>query len=103
MPVKQISKTLRICGICEICGIILKNRDTQNMTSSSKQDNLDLLLDEETDNNFSNTQDGAQKDVPRAPLPALQAITRSNLANLNLVQLLALLQNSIQNQPNINP
>ena len=42
------------------------------MTSSSKQDNLDLLLDEETDNNFSNTQDGAQKDVPRAPLPALQ-------------------------------
>ena len=73
------------------------------MTSSSKQDNLDLLLDEETDNNFSNTQDGAQKDVPRAPLPALQAITRSNFANLNLVQLLALLQNSIQNQPNINP
>ena len=50
------------------------------MTSSSKQDNLDLLLDEETDNNFSNTQDGAQKDVSRAPLPALQPITRSNLA-----------------------
>ena len=34
------------------------------MTSSSEQDNLDLLLDEETNNNCSNTQDGALKDVP---------------------------------------
>ena len=39
------------------------------MTSSSEQDNLDLLLDEETDNNCSNTQDGAQKDVPQPSLP----------------------------------
>ena len=61
------------------------------MTSSSEQDNLDLLLDEETDNNCSNTQDGAQKDVPRAPLPPLQPVTLSNLTNLNLTQLLALL------------
>ena len=56
-----------------------------------------------TDNNCSNTQDGAQKDVPLVPLPALQPVTPSNLTNLNLTQLLALLQNSIQNQPNIDP
>ena len=83
--------------------IILKNLDTQNMTSSSEQDNLDLLLDEETDSNCSNTQDGAQKDAHRANLPSLQSVTPSNLTNLNLTQLLALLQNSIQNQPNIDP
>ena len=40
------------------------------MTSNSEQDNLNLLLDEETDNNCSNTQDGAQKDVPQAPYPS---------------------------------
>ena len=73
------------------------------MTSSSEQDNLDLLFDEEIDNNYSNTQDGAQKDVARAPLPHLQPVTPSNLTNLNLTQLLALLRNSIQNQPNIDP
>ena len=56
-----------------------------------------------TDNNCSNTQDGAQKDVPLVPLPALQPVTPSNLTNLNLTQLLALLQNSIQNQSNIDP
>ena len=49
------------------------------------------------------TQDGAQKDVPLAPWPALQPVTPSNLTNLNLTQLLALLQNSIQNQSNIDP
>ena len=74
------------------------------MTSSSEQDNLDFLLEEETDtNNCSNTEDGVQKDVPLAPLPALQPVTPSNLTNLNLTQLLALLQNSIQNQSNIDP
>ena len=83
--------------------IILKNLDTQNMTSSSEQDNLDLLLGKETDSNCSNTQDGAQKDVHPANLPPLQSVTPSNLTNLNLTQLLALLQNSIQNQPNIDP
>ena len=60
-------------------------------------------MEEKTDNNCSNTQDGAQKDVPRGPLPPLQTVTPSTLTNLNLTQLLALLQNSIQNQPNINP
>ena len=49
------------------------------------------------------TQDGAQKDVPLAPWPALQPVTPSNLTNLNLTQLLALLQNSIRNQSNIDP
>ena len=83
--------------------IILKNLDTQNMTSSSEQDNLDLLLDKETDSNCSNTQDGAQKDAHPANLPPLQSVTPSNLTNLNLTQLLALVQNSIQNQPNIDP
>ena len=73
------------------------------MTSSSEQDNLDLLFDEEIDNNYWNTQDGAQKDVARALLPHLQPVTPSNLTNLNLTQLLALLRNSIQNQPNIDP
>ena len=73
------------------------------MTSSSEQDNLDLLLDKETDSNCSNTQDGAQKDAHAANLPPLQSVTPSNLTNLNLTQLLALLQNSIQNQPNIDP
>ena len=73
------------------------------MTSSSEQDNLDLLLDKETDSNCSNTQDGAQKDAHPANLPPLQSVTPSNLTNLNLTQLLALLQNSIQNQPNIDP
>ena len=83
--------------------IILKNLDTQNMTSSSEQDNLDLLLGKETDSNCSNTQDGAQKDAHPANLPPLQSVTPSNLTNLNLTQLLALVQNSIQNQPNIDP
>ena len=73
------------------------------MTSRSEQDNLDLLLDEETDNNYLNTQDGALKDVPQAPLPPLQPVTPSNLTNLNLSQLLALPRNSIQNQPSIDP
>ena len=35
--------------------IILKDLDTQNMTSSSERDNLDLLLDKEINNNCSNT------------------------------------------------
>ena len=74
------------------------------MASSSEQDNLDFLLEEETDtNNCSNTEDGVQKDVPLTPLLALQPVTPSNLTNLNLTQLLALLQNSIQNQLNIDP
>ena len=68
-----------------------------------EKDNLDFLLGEETDNNCSNIQDGAHKDVPRAPLPHLQPVIPSNLTNLNLTQLLALPHNSIQNQPNINP
>ena len=34
---------------------------------------------------------------------SLQPVTPSNLTNLNLTQLLALLQNSIQNQSNIDP
>ena len=89
--------------MCKLSLIVLKNLDTQNMTSSSEQDNLDLLLEEETNNNCSNTQDGAQIDVPRAPLPPLQPVTPSTLTNLNLTQLLALLQDSIQNQPNIDP
>ena len=54
------------------------------MISSSEQDNLDLLLDEDSDNNCSNSQDGAQKDVSRAPLPDLKAVTPSNVTNLNL-------------------
>ena len=66
------------------------------MTSSSEQDNLDLLLDEETNNNCSNTQNGALKVVPRS------LYLLCNLTNVNLTQPLALLQNSIQNQP-INP
>ena len=89
--------------LCKLLLIILKNLDTQNTTSGSEQDNLDLMLDEETNNNSPNTQDGALKDVPRAPLPPLQPVTPSNLINLNLTQLLALLQNSIQNQANIDP
>ena len=64
--------------------IILKNLDTQSMISSSEQDNLDLLLDKDIDNNCSNSQDGAQKDVSRAPLPDLKAVTPSNVTNLNL-------------------
>ena len=68
-----------------------------------EQSQMDLLLGKETNNNCSNIQGGAQKDVPRAPLPPLQPVIPSNLKNLNLTQLLALLQNSIQNQPNINP
>ena len=40
------------------------------MASSSEQDNLDFLLEEETDtNNCSNTEDGVQKDVPRPLYP----------------------------------
>ena len=74
------------------------------MASSSEQDNLDFLLEEETDNNnCSNTGDGIQKGVPLTPLPTLQPVTPSNLTNLDLTQLLALLQNSIQNQSNIDP
>ena len=74
------------------------------MASSSEQDNLDFLLEEETDtNNCSNTEDGVQKDVPLTPLPALQPVNPNNLINLNLTQLLALLQNSIQKQSNIDP
>ena len=88
--------------MCTLLLIILKNLDIQNMTSSSEQDNLDFL-EEETDNNCLNTQDGVQKDLPLAPLPALQSVTSSNLTNLNLNQLVALLQNSIQNQSNIDP
>ena len=82
--------------LCKLLLIILKNLNTQNMTSSSEQDNLDLLLDEETNNNYSNTQNGAQKDVPRASLLPLQPLTPSNLTNLNFTQLLSLLQNSIK-------
>ena len=41
------------------------------MTSSSKQDNLDLFLDKEIDNTCLNTQDGALKDVPWVPLTPL--------------------------------
>ena len=70
------------------------------MTSSSEQDNLDFLLGEETNNNCLNTQDGTQKDVPS---PALEQVTSSSSTNLNLTQLLALFQNSIQNQSDIDP
>ena len=70
------------------------------MTNISQQDNMDLLLDEETDNNCSNTQDCALKDVPQAPLTPLQSVTPSNLTKFNLIQLLALLQNLIRNQLN---
>ena len=52
---------------------------------------------------FEHSKDGTLTDVPRTPLPPLQPVTQSNLTNLNLPQLLALLQNSIQNQPNIDP
>ena len=57
------------------------------MTSSSEQDNLDLLLDKEINNDSSNTQGGDLKDVPWAPLPPLQPVTPSNLTNLNLTSL----------------
>ena len=83
--------------------IILKNLDTQNVTTSSKQDYLDHLLDQETNNNCMNTQDGTLKNVSWSPLTPLQPVAPSNLINLNLSQLLALLQNSIQNQPSIDP
>ena len=83
--------------------IVLKNLDTRNMASSSEQDNLDFLLEETDTNNCSNTEDGIQKDVPLAPLPAQQPVTPGNLTNLNLTHLLALLQNSIQNQSNFDP
>ena len=74
------------------------------MASSSEQNNLDFLLEEQTDNNnYSNTEDSIQKDVPLTPLPTLQPVTPSNLTNLSLTQLLSLLQNSIQNQSNIDP
>ena len=70
--------------LCKLLLIILKNLNTQNMTSSSEQDNLDLSFDEETNNNYySNTQNGAQKDVPRASLLPLQPVTPSNLTNSN--------------------
>ena len=52
---------------------------------------------------FEHSKDGTLTDVPRTPLPPLQPVTQSNLTNLNLPQLLTLLQNSIQNQPNIDP
>ena len=68
--------------------IISKNLDTQNMTSSSQQDNLNHLLDKETDNNCANTQYGALKDVPRASLPSFQPVTPSALTHLNLTQLM---------------
>ena len=55
--------------LCKLLLITFENLDTQNMTSSSEQDNLEHLLDEETDNNCSNTQDGALKDVPWALYP----------------------------------
>ena len=71
------------------------------MTSNSEQDNLEFLLEEETNNNCSNTQDSAQRAVRLAPLPALQPATPSKLTNLSFNRLLALLQNSIQNQSNI--
>ena len=61
------------------------------------------MKEETNTNNCSNTEEGIQKDVPLAPLPTLQPVTLSNLANLNLTQLVALLQNSIQNQLNIDP
>ena len=90
--------------MCTLLLIVFKNLDTENMASISEQDNLDFLLEEETDtNNCWNTEDGVQKDVPLAPLPALQPVTSSNLTNLNLNQLLALLQNSIQKKSNIDP
>ena len=71
------------------------------MTSNSEQDNLEFLLEEKTNNNCSNTQDSAQRAVRLAPLPALQPATPSKLKNLSFNQLLALLQNLIQNQSNI--
>ena len=37
------------------------------------------------------------------PFTPLQPVTPSNFTNLNFTQLLALLRNSIQNQPNIEP
>ena len=61
------------------------------MTSSSEQDNMDLLLDEEVHNSYSNTQNGAQKRCTSDSLPPLQPVTPSNLTNLNLTKLLALL------------
>ena len=73
------------------------------MTRSSEQDNLDVLLDKKINNNNSNTQDSAQKDVSGSPLPAVQPVTPSNFTNSNLTQLLAQLQNSSQNQLNIDP
>ena len=88
--------------MCTLLLIVFKNLDTQNMASISEQDNLDFLLEEETDtNNCWNTEDGVQKDLPLAPLPALQQVTPSNLTNLNLTQLLALFQNSIKKKSNI--
>ena len=77
--------------------IILKNSDTQKATSSSEEDNLDLLLDKDIDNNCTNSQDGALKNVPQAPLPTLQPATPSNWTNLHFTQLVALLHNLIQN------
>ena len=59
------------------------------MTRSSEQDNLDVLLDKKINNNNSNTQDSAQKDVSGSPLPAVQPVTPSNFTNSNLTQLLA--------------
>lgn len=53
------------------------------------------MLDEDTDNNGSNKQDGDPKDAPQAHLPSLKPVTYRSLTNLNLTQVLALLQNSI--------
>ena len=89
--------------LCKLLLDILKNLDTQSMISSSEQDNLDLLLDEETNNNCLNTQCGTVKDVPGAPLPHVQPVTAGILTNLNLCQLQALLQNSIHKHSNIDP
>ena len=61
------------------------------MTSSSEQDNMDYSLDEEVHNSYSNTQNGTQKRCTSDPLPPLQPVTPSNLTNLNLAKLLALL------------
>ena len=71
------------------------------MASSSEQDNLDFWLEETDTNNCSNTEDGIQKDVPLATLPAQQPVTPGNLTNLT--HLLTLLQKSIQNQSNFDP
>ena len=68
-----------------------------------ENENIDSLLDDD-DNAAKEHQDDASSSVPNVEpqvTPPLQPVTPNNLANLNLTQIVALLQNNLlQNQGN---